>query len=351
MRASFVIRSRFPSFRRRGFTLVELLVVMVIIALLIGLLVPAVQKVRESARRTSCMNNLKQIGLAVANYEAERGCYPPSWLPVPSDGHNIDGWSAAACLLPFIEQGNLQAKFDMKYTFDNALKTQVTLADGTTAAVASLRIPTYMCPCEKQDVAKLRNGAPVAYPSNYAVNLGTWFVWDPTTGAGGNGTFFPGSKIRPTDVADGTSYTLCSSEVKAWQPIYRNAGLTGALAQPALASVASLQGSFQMNNGHTQWVDGRSAQTGFTSLFGPNTVVPATVSGVTYDVDWTNQLEGDSTTIPTYSAVTSRSYHAGGVNALLLDGSARFYENNVNLGVWQALSTRAGGELIPSAAN
>ena len=81
-------------------------------------------------------------------------------------------------------------------TFENASRTLVTLADGTTAAVTSLRIPTFMCPAEKQDTARLKNGVAAQYPLNYAVNLGTWFVWDPTTGNGGNGMFYPGSKLR-----------------------------------------------------------------------------------------------------------------------------------------------------------
>ena len=112
--------------------------------------------------------------------------------------------------------------------------------------------------------------------------------------------------------------------------------------------MAGLGGSFQSNNGHTQWVDGRSIQTGFTTTFAPDTVVPASVSGVNYDIDWTNEQEGRSTTVPTYSAVTARSYHSGGVNASLMDGSVHWYADAINLGVWQALSTRAGGELLPA---
>ena len=76
--------------------------------------------------------------------------------------------------------------------------------------------------------------------------------------------------------------------------------------------------------------------------------MPANVSGAAYDCDWTNELEGKSTTIPTYSAVTAHSYHSGGVNGLLMDGSVHWYAGLINLGVWQALSTRAGQELMPS---
>ena len=329
--------------------MIEILVVIVIIGILIALLLPAVQKAREAARVASCANNLKQLGLAFANYEARNGYYPPSWLPVPSDGTDRDGWSAQSVLLPYLEQNNISVTLNYTLTFDNASRTLVTLADGTTAPVTSLRIPVFMCPAEKLDTARLKNGDPSQYPLNYAVNLGTWFVWDPTTGNGGNGMFYPGSKLRAGDIADGSSNTLCCAEVKAYQNMFRNAGLTGTLAMPAVTDVASLGGTFQAANGHTEWEDGRSTDSGFTTTFAPDTIVLATVSGVNYDVDWTNELEGKLTTLPTYSAVTARSYHNGGVNASLMDGSVHWYADAINLGVWQALSTRAGGELMPSS--
>ena len=193
-----------------------------------------------------------------------------------------------------------------------------------------------------------RNNVASQYPLNYAVNLGTWFVWDPTTGQGGNGVFYPASTTRTGDITDGLSNTLGFSEVKAYQPVYRNAALTTANSIPAVAGVAGLGGMLQTNTGHTEWVDGRSIDSGFTTTFAPDTIVACNVSGVIYDVDWTNELEGKSTTVPTYSAVTARSYHSGGVNASLMDGSVHWYADLTNLGVWQALSTRAGGEIMPS---
>ncbi len=256
---------------------------------------------------------------------------------MPSDGTDRDGWSAQSVILPYIEQNNISFTLNYTLTFDNASNTLVTLADGSTAPVTSLRIPTFMCPSEKLDTAKLKNGAPAQYPLNYAVNLGTWFVWDPTSGTGGNGTFYPGSQIRAGDIADGLSYTLACAEVKAFQPMFRNAGLSSPVAVPTSpASVAAMGGTFQVNNGHTEWEDGRSTDSGFTTTFAPDTVVLATVNGVNYDCDWTNELEGKSTTVQTYSAVTARSYHNGGINASSMDGSVRWYADAINLGVWQA---------------
>ena len=169
-RAFRLSRSRQPR-RAGGFTLIEILVVIVIIGILAGLLLPAVQKAREAARTSSCASNLRQIGLAMANYEARNGYYPPSWLPVPTDGTDRDGWSAQSVLLPYIEQNNVSVALNFSLTFDNASATIVTLADGTTATVTSLRIPTFMCPSEKQDTARLKNGVAAQYPLNYAVNL------------------------------------------------------------------------------------------------------------------------------------------------------------------------------------
>ena len=189
---------------------------------------------------------------------------------MPSDGTDRDGWSAQSVILPYIEQNNISFTLNYTLTFDNASNTLVTLADGSTAPVTSLRIPTFMCPSEKLDTAKLKNGAAAQYPLNYAVNLGTWFVWDPTSGTGGNGTFYPGSQIRAGDIADGLSYTLACAEVKAFQPMFRNAGLSSPVAVPTSpASVAAMGGTFQVNNGHTEWEDGRSTDSGFTTTFAP----------------------------------------------------------------------------------
>ncbi|HYW81255.1 MAG TPA: DUF1559 domain-containing protein [Thermoguttaceae bacterium] len=334
--------------RREAFTLIELLVVMVIVGILIGMLVPAVQAARESARRTSCSNQLRQITLAVANHEAQNRHYPPSWKStVPDASGNVNGWSTLALLLPNLEQSPLVSNVDFELGYEAA--TDIQTADGTVNLLGSMRIPTYLCPSERRDEVRLSGGVPTHYPLNYAMNLGVWFVWDPATRRGGEGAFYPESNLRAAEFRDGLSYTLCAAEVKAWNPYYRNAGLAADPGMPAAPSdVCGLGGDFKSNSGHTEWVDGRAHQVGFTSTFRPNTQVLCNNAGTTYDVDWTNQQEGKSTTAATYAAVTARSYHTGGVNTAMMDGSVRWFADDVSLGVWQAYSTRDGGEIIPS---
>ncbi|HZZ72325.1 MAG TPA: DUF1559 domain-containing protein [Pirellulales bacterium] len=336
---------------RHAFTLIEIMVVMIIISVLAALILPAVQQVREAARRTSCANNLHQIGLAMANYEGAHGFYPPSWKPTPVESNGrVNGWSVWALLLPHLDQGGIYSHLSFDQGYQNA--PIVTAADGSTIKINALRIPTYLCPSEVRDEAKLDStGAPGDYPNNYAVNLGTWFIYNPATGEGGPGAFYPNSRVRTTEFRDGMSFTLCAAEVKAWQPNVSSGGLAGPLALPKTAAdVTSLAGTFNASSGHTEWADGRSNHSGFTTTFPPNAAVPFTdpSSGTTYDIDWVNQREGTSSTISNWGALTARSYHAGVVNCVMMDASVRTISNEIDLGVWRAFSTRNGGELIPS---
>lgn len=343
---------------RRGFTLIELLVVMIIIAILIGLLLPAVQRAREAARRTSCLNNIKQIALAATNYEAQHRVFPSSWKPTQalSGSSQIDGWSFLGLILPHLEQGNLYSKIDFAYSYSEQLP--ITAADGVSQPIKAIRIPAYMCPSERRDEVRLEGTPATAswYPLNYAANLGTWLVFNPATNEGGNGAFYPKSKLTAAAFSDGTTQTLMVAEVKAWQPHFRNSALTtdpawwNQTTASAKSSLCANTGEFRTNSGHTQTVDGRAEQTGFTTVFAPNTIVSCTQSSRDYDSDWTNQQEGLSTTAITWAAVTARSYHEGAVNAALMDGSARSFANDIDLMVWRALSTRAGGEIIPGEA-
>jgi prepilin-type N-terminal cleavage/methylation domain-containing protein/prepilin-type processing-associated H-X9-DG protein len=346
--------------RRKGFTLVELLVVIVIIAILAALLLPAVQRAREAARTTGCANNLRQLAIATQGFEASNRAYPESWRsPAVADtSGNYNGWSGFTQLLPFVEQSGLKATMNFDLPYSDASQV-VNLADGTTRHIGSTRIPTYICPSEVKDEVRLSSGVEKNYPINYAMNLGTWLVFDPDTREIGTGVFGPARRTKQAEIIDGTSYTVAYSEVKSWNPYLRNAGASHATLSPlgaimAISDVGAQGGDFKTNSGHTEWVDGRAHQIGFTSVFTPNTNVEYDDSGTLYDVDWTNWQEGkdlgDTTPdlTPTYAAVTARSYHNGGVNVAMMDGSTKFVQNEINLGVWRAYTTRGMQEIIPS---
>jgi len=323
-----------------AFTLIELLVVIAIISVLIGLLLPAVQKVREAANNVRCRNNLKQIGLALHMYANDHKNFPPGgFYPF---GRTSDSFSVHAQILPYLEQENLQKLIDFRLSYN------------LQPAVTRTRIATYLCPNEANDRAR-PDGSLTHYPISYAFNFGTWFVYDPRTGDGGDGVFPPDGfkfhgRIGPAQLIDGTSYTLGAAEVKAFQAYVRNSGNPNVPGVPPPSTpdglLAYLGGEFKADSGHTEWVDGHVHQTGFTTTFAPNTVVPYLVGGTVYDIDFTSFREGKSTTAMTYAAVTSRSYHMHHVNALFMDGSVRPVHNHINLFIWRALGTRAGGEAI-----
>jgi len=326
-----------------GFTLVELLVVIAIIGILIAMLLPAVQMAREAGRRMQCSNNLKQIGLAMHNYQLSNGTFPPSRCGVVGDQGG--DWSAQARILPYLEQGNLFEQVDFGDSYKEAI-----MPDGT--RIQTRRINIYLCPDEINDDIRLKNGAEVHFPLNYGVNQGVWLVWDPTDPLAGSGAFQPNMRMTPARIKDGLSNTLCAAEVKAYTPYFRNAALEDLELPKLPEDIALLEGGefkggedLMKNTGHTEWVDGRSHQAGFTAAFPPNTEVPVKVDGVTYDVDWTNQQEGKSETVVTYAAVTARSYHPGVVNALMMDGSVKAYSDSTDRDVWQALATHNEGDL------
>ncbi len=328
---------------RAAFTLVELLVVIAIIGILIGLLLPAVQAAREAARRMSCQNNIKQVVLATHNYEAATKQLPAAWTKPARTG---DGWSAQARILPYIEAISLADAID----FDAGYGAATIQVNGIDIPIASYRVPTYLCPSEINDVQRVGNNGPEHYPLSYAYNAGTWFVYDANDQRVGEGMFTAGRGRKFRDCLDGLSNTLAFAEVKAWTPYYRDAGVAGNLVMPETESdICALGGSFKQDTGHTEWVDGRVHQSGFTTTFTPNKRVLCNVSGIEYDVDFTNFREGRTAAAPiprTYGAVTSRSYHGGGVNVAMLDGSVRFVTDSIERDLWQHLSTRNGHEVV-----
>lgn len=320
---------------RRAFTLIELLVVIAMIAILVSLLLPAVQSAREAANLISCRNNLKQLGLGLHNYESVMGRFPPLGDYTSTGGAVY--WSLPTRLLPYIEQANLERMIDF------------TLPISQQPQVARVRVPLLLCPGEVNDRER-PDGSFIHYPLNYAANAGIWHLFQPPTGVA-QGVFVVNRPMAAAEITDGLSNTLGMAEVKAFTPYWRDGGRPAAPGAPVPNTPADLaayfnSGEFKVDSGHTEWVDARVHQTGFTTTFTPNTRVPYNMGGTIYDVDLNSHREGRSTSLPTYAAVTSRSYHAGGVNILLMDGSVRFAGNSIAQIVWRALGTRSGGDVV-----
>ena len=327
---------------QRGFTLVELLVVIAIIGVLVALLLPAVQAAREAARRTQCANNMRQLALATQNYHDTFKRLPPSTIVnrmLTSTGNN-GAWGVHGRILHFIEQGNLYDQVDISVGWDYQ------------EAIDGLKIPVFCCP---SDLAANRprdpgKGKVTLYPTSYGFNLGTWFVYDPQTGQGGDGVFYPNSFLRLSSIHDGLSNTVLCAEVKGWNAYTRNGGPSQVTipntVDEAIAVVNS--GAQFKNTGHTEWPDGRVHHSGFTATLAPNTRVPHEKDDRVWDADFNSWQEGKNggAGSPTYAMITSRSYHPTIVQAAFVDGSVQAISENIELENWRAMATRNGGEII-----
>lgn len=317
-----------------GFTLVELLVVIAIIGVLVGLLLPAVQAAREAGRRMQCANNLKQLGLAVQNYESAFKAIPPAGLL--QVGQPFNSPSVHSRLLPFLEQSAAYQQLDFNLGFN------------VQPIICAQRIPVFLCPSEPRSEPKV-SPTITHQPVSYGVNIGTWLVFDPNNNQCGDGSFGINARFRFSNIVDGLSNTLLFSEVKTYQPALKDGGNpTGYQVPPPNdpTQMAAFGGTFTMDWSHTEWISGMVLQSGFTTAFSPNTLVPFDSGGKIYDIDFTASRLGTSTTRQTYVVVTSRSHHTGGVNVVLSDGSVHFKSNSIDRANWRAMGTRAGGEVV-----
>lgn len=316
-----------------AFTLVELLVVIAILGVLVGLLLPAVQVAREAARRMSCSNNLKQIGLAIHGFhDGYKGVPPQATYTI---GSTFSGYSIHARILPFVEQANLYAQVDFN------------LGYSAQPHVCRTKVPLYRCPSDGRDETRMDGGIEF-YPTNYGFSIGTWLGLDQQTAQGGDGAFGYNMRHNFAAITDGLSNTLAAADVKSFNPALLDGGQPAAAFTPpphTPEQVVAYGGTLDKDYCHTQWVTGRTLQSGLTATFPPNTKFLYTASGITYDVDFTSARVSPSAPRHGYRVVTARSFHPGGVNALLLDGSVRFVGSTIARDTWRAIGTRSGGEV------
>ncbi|SIO56237.1 prepilin-type N-terminal cleavage/methylation domain-containing protein [Singulisphaera sp. GP187] len=337
---------------RNGFTLIELMVVIAIIAVLISLLLPAVQAAREAARRSQCTNNLKQLGLAVHNYEQIWGGLPPSALVIRQPGGALwtSDYGPFARILPHIEQMAIANSFNMNAAY----------GDPGNMTATALTIQTFICPSEVRSDRENNGTFGVVGPTNYGFCLGDWFVFaGPDGGPLPRCAFGPNISRNWAAFTDGTSNTLLMSEVKNWQVNVRDCGKLSLINDPnnvpaPTADPATVAPEYQGTGcgvkveGHCEWPEVAVHHIGMTTAWPPNKKTPGGPGFATPDVDLNSQRERIGG--PTFAAITARSYHPAGVNALLGDGSVKFVKGTVNGWIWRGLGSVAGGEIISGDA-
>lgn len=310
---------------RVGFTLIELLVVIAIIAVLVGLLLAAVQKVRAAAARTQCQNNLKQLALATHNYHDTVGRLPPGIVPIrPNIGQFGGGTNLWIEILPHVEQLNLQRKWDYTDYRNN-------LVGGPTSTTAIV-VPLMLCPSDAitQPVFHLQYPPPIDHGNgyyaltSYGSNAGTLgFNWgDPTPD---DGMFYVRSRVRLLDAHDGTSNTFLLGERSHHDPEFDAATqIYDPWAYPLESWGVWAAGPFQHGSA------------GDVLLATPERINYRVPPGCT-DANWDWE---------TFRVNCFGSEHSGGANFAFADGSVRFVRDSIALTQLQALSTRAGGEVV-----
>lgn len=334
-------QSNLQAANRRAFTLIELLVVIAIIGILIAMLLPAVQQIREAARRTQCANRLRQLSLANLLYESSHAHFPTSFDLEPGELKR-GSWSVHAKLLPLMDQANVESKIDFDSDWHDQIET----------GVHTLSLPTLSCPSDINGGNRFRNGVNYVHSTSYGFNMGTWFIFDPSTGETGNGVFRVGNSTTHASISDGFSNTICATDVKSFTAYIRNATNFDVTLPSHTDHFRAATGELklgvdqQKNTGHSVWTDGRVHHAGMTVTFTPNSKTGFGFEGREYDIDFNSQQEGRDPTNATYASVTSRSWHPLGVNVARMDGSVGFVSNDVPLEVWRALGSISAGEVV-----
>jgi prepilin-type N-terminal cleavage/methylation domain-containing protein/prepilin-type processing-associated H-X9-DG protein len=325
--------------QRSGFTLIELLVVIAIIAVLIALLLPAVQAAREAARRAQCVNNLKQLGLALHNYNSSYGSFPigRSVFTTATTGTTPYSYSPFAMLLPFIEQTPLYTSINFN------LPTGTAFQAGNTTAMATV-ISGLLCPSEAQQVPTGEAG------TNYRFSEGStiaydWGTTDPTAYnallPAPDGPFFDNTAVTLAAITDGTSNTAATAEKLMGD--FNTAVATpnrdifvGTIIpttpEEAYLLCQQIDTTSTPTNGESgsgvPWIRGYVA----TSVY-KHVSPPGSFSCYYY---------------PARLTLVATSLHPGGVNAGMCDGSVRFFKQTIDRTIWRAIGSRNGGEVFSS---
>jgi prepilin-type N-terminal cleavage/methylation domain-containing protein/prepilin-type processing-associated H-X9-DG protein len=328
-------RARPP--RRVGFTLIELLVVIAIISVLIGLLLPAVQKVRAAAARVSCQNNLKQLGLAAHSFHGAFGRLPPganadangsskttSYLLVygtPAPG----GWTSWPIeLLPYLEQDNIATNWNRnKYLPTGSNPVWQSQNFGTPAAPGAQVIKVYVCPADLLDPAQVSSGGLYYGLTSYRSNNGTQFPPFPATTGLNDGTFYQNSQVKFADITDGLSNTLLFGERGNSEPMW-DAFISSGYSSPAFA-----------------YENGLFAQNGPLGVTAApiNFLLPGDAGSVSF---------GTATWQDLYNkrVYSYGSLHSGGANFAFADGSVHFLKNETNSITFNNLASRNDGQTV-----